>query len=246
MGRHSSEGGLTRLELLSLLGAVALLAGLALPLLANTPQRSDRVVCISNLQRIGQAFHAWGMDHEDRMFWNVEWSDQGTKYTGGGPAPPWAGQQVRPYFQYAWVSNELIVPKILVCPADTSKHAAVNWGFTDPAGGFRHSNQQENSISYDLWLHSGPGRPSASMCSDRNLSYDGISSACSTGITPTREVRPASTVVEWLPSIHPTNGNVLLYDGRVAQVDTAGVRQLLLDSASASTNGEQEHYLFPQ
>ena len=56
--RPACEWGLTRLELVAVLASLALVAALAFPVLANTRQRSDRVVCISNLQRIGQAFHA--------------------------------------------------------------------------------------------------------------------------------------------------------------------------------------------
>jgi len=234
---------LTRLELVAVLASLALVAALAFPVLANTRQRSDRVVCISNLQRIGQAFHAWAIDHDDRMMWAVDARSEGTMVPPGGPQPPWNGLQNLAWFQYSWISNELVFPQYLVCPADTSKHPARNWGSTDPSNGYRHNNQQNNSISYDLWLHASPAKPSGFLCSDRNLSYDAFSSSCSTGVAPAWEIQPGTTVAAWSASIHPTNGNVLLFDGSVAQVDTAGLRKLLL--TYPATNAEPEHYLSP-
>jgi competence protein ComGC len=242
--RSSQERGLTRVEVLAVLAALVLLACVALPALANTRQRSDRLACVSNLRRIGQAFHAWAADHGDRMMWVVPSTEEGTTWPPGSPPPPWGGLQNLAYFQYSWISNQLVSPKYLVCPADASKRVARNWGSTDPNGGFRHNNQQNNSVSYSLGLHAWPERPEGFMAGDRNFGYDAVVTTCSTGITPTREIQPATTVAAWLPTIHGTNGNLLLYDGRVEQVDTSGLRKVFLKYAPQGA--EPEHYLFPQ
>ena len=64
--------------------------------------------------------------------------NEGTKVMSAATPPPWNGLQNLNWFQFSWVSNELNSPKVLVCASDKQKHAAENWGSTDPTGGFRH------------------------------------------------------------------------------------------------------------
>src|SRR6266567_4918374 len=53
--RPRGGDGFTARELIAVLGALALLAAVAGPLLANAKLRSQRTVCVNNLARIGRA-----------------------------------------------------------------------------------------------------------------------------------------------------------------------------------------------
>jgi len=224
-----------------MLAVLALLACVTLPALANSRTRSERASCISNLRQIGQAFNTWEASHGDRTPWFTPWQEEGVYVAyGSTPLPPWYGLQNIAWFQYSWVSNELVLPKYLACPSDSSKVVASNWG-TDPAGGFRHSNFQNKSISYTISLH--PKEPGSILAGDRDFGYDYLSDTCSAGLAPVRTIQPWQTMTAWQGTLHEGNGNLLFYDGSVEQVDTAAFRKVLL--RNGNDNGT-EHYLYPQ
>ena len=237
------ERGLTRVEVVAMLAALALLASVALPALANTRSRSERVNCISNLRHIGQALNSWAANHGDRMPWLTPSQEEGVLVTSGSPPPIWNGLQNQLWFHYSWVSNELVLPQYLVCPSDISKVVARNWGSSDPTGGFRYNIFQNNSVSYTLGLHAVADRPQSILAGDRDFGYDALSTTCVTGIVPVREIQPATTTATWQGKLHGGNGNLVLLDGSVEQVDNAGLRKVLLRYPPQDSGGE--HFLNP-
>jgi prepilin-type N-terminal cleavage/methylation domain-containing protein len=257
MNKHQKRrAAFTLIELLVVIAIIAILAALLLPALAKAKARAQRIACVSNMKQISLAFIVWVHDNEkNNLPFRVDWQDEGTRYVGGTPAPIWAGQQNRPYFQFAWVSNQLESPKVLVCPSDKPKHQAHNWGSTDPTGGFRHSNQQEKSLSYDLWMDGGWVNNSLSfenaqdhiLTTDRNLGDDGIAGTCSSGITPVRQVaaRPPTGIVRWKVEKdygHGLGGNVGLLDGSITQVNNNQLDDLFRRADDVG----YAHYMFPQ
>ena len=98
-----------------------ILAGLLLPALARAKSKAQRIHCSNNLKQVGLSFRTWGIDHADRFPFNVPAQEGGTlefcaRGTDGFDANAWRHLQV--------LSNELSTPKILVCPADSSKQPA--------------------------------------------------------------------------------------------------------------------------
>src|SRR5439155_12737122 len=66
---------------------------------ANEPRsKAQSIACINNLKQIGLAARVWAKDNYDIL------------------PPNWLS-----------MSNELSTPKVLVCPADTTRTAAENW-----------------------------------------------------------------------------------------------------------------------
>ncbi len=225
--RRGKAEAFSRLELVVILGVLGLLAVLALPAVANTKARAERAACVNNLSRIGQAFDTWASSRLDLYPMYVSYSGS---VDGGTRSHP-SGLQNNIYFQFAWVSNELRTPKILVCPSDPTRRLASSWGFNS-AGGFIHPNYQNNAVSYILGhptLDSGRGI----LSGDRNITGSQYTVGCSTGIAPIRSIPvPPPLNGIWDADIHVNTGNLLFNDGSVEQTDHAGFRHSLTNQAS--------------
>lgn len=204
-----------RLEALALLGAIALLTLVALPLPAGNRLRSDRVVCANNLRQISAAMQLWANDHGDLFPQEVAVSD------GGTSMHPLA---VNVWLHFSWISNELGSAQVLFCPSDQGRPAR---DFSaDPTGGYLNPNFANRSTSY-LLSHARQFQPTDLLAADRNVGSDQA-----TGCSRFRSARgvilqqppPLSSRFEWTPELHNGGGNLLLFDGRVVEVPTGGLR----------------------
>ncbi len=61
--RRRTCAGFTLVELLVVIGVIALLIGVAFPVLKPALSKSKRVVCLSNLRQLGVGFQAYRDDH---------------------------------------------------------------------------------------------------------------------------------------------------------------------------------------
>jgi hypothetical protein len=223
----------TRVEVLTIMGALVLLTCTTLAGLTNQRGRFDRVACLNNLRMIGQAFQAWGNDHGGETPWWV---------------PPPQGNYNKPLFgetwyQFSWISNQLGSPKILVCPTDWNRRIATNWGMSTE-GGFLHSSYRNNGLSYLVGLEARADRPTVVLSGDSNLRYDG-KYFCSLGLANCWAIntRPLSPYLAWTNRLHQLSGNLLLNDGRVLQTTNAGLRAAFANQGF-DDNG-QWHFLTP-
>jgi type II secretory pathway pseudopilin PulG len=111
---------------------IAVLAGLALPALAKAKARAQSIVCINNLKQIGLAFRIYANDHQDRFPFNP--AGKATKPAGLGE-----GASSDPVTVFEALANELVTPRLLICPADPRKHPATGFGTLQPS-----------NVSYEL------------------------------------------------------------------------------------------------
>lgn len=249
--RSPSQAGFTRMELLATAMALILLALVALPLLASTSTRSDRVACLNNLRVIGRAFQSWGQDHGDRTPWNTTYCEGGTKVLPQNscneppPAILTSGLQNNLWFQLMWVSNELSSPKYLADPSDARVRAAQDWG-TDPNTGFLHANFRNLATSYFIGLHATAEFHDSALSGDRNVQTT-LSSACALGIQPVATITSQPTVPArlWQNGPHGWSGNVLRFDGVVEQADDSALGRRIFPAGSVDDNGSQ-HFMLPQ
>jgi prepilin-type N-terminal cleavage/methylation domain-containing protein len=61
------NGGFTLVELLVVIGIIAILVAILLPSLARAQESSRRVNCLSNLRHVHQAFMLYALDHHDQV-----------------------------------------------------------------------------------------------------------------------------------------------------------------------------------
>lgn len=85
--------GFTLVELLVVIGIIALLVSILMPTLSRAKIQANTAKCLSNLRQIGQAFHLYANDHKDAwpvvrqdlpepgtVTRNLYWTDMLTKY----------------------------------------------------------------------------------------------------------------------------------------------------------------------
>jgi prepilin-type processing-associated H-X9-DG protein/prepilin-type N-terminal cleavage/methylation domain-containing protein len=65
--RNRTITGFTLVELLVVIGIIALLMGLLLPALGRAREAARRSTCLSNIRQIGQAFAAYVSEHKGRL-----------------------------------------------------------------------------------------------------------------------------------------------------------------------------------
>ena len=147
--------GFTRVELLVVIVVVALLAVLLLPILAVAKRKSARVGCANGLKQTGIAFRLWESDNGDKYPMQVILTNSETMrlVTNG-----------KTYLLWQTMSNELNTPKILHCPNDNQRTAAVSF-FQD----FSDAN-----ISYFVSLDAAENYPQMILDGDDNLAVDGV------------------------------------------------------------------------
>jgi len=255
---RSRKAGFTLPEVLAVVGIIIIMVALLLPARPKRGRGPCGVACVSNMKQTTLAFIVWMHDNEKANFpFRVDWRNGGTRYSGDDSAPAWAGQQNRLFFQYAWLSNQLENPKLLVCPSEKQKRVAVNWSSTDPHSGFLHGNQRDNSVSYNLWMDGGYINGTLSfenaqdqiLLSDRHLTDDGQSTSCSSGISPVKQIvsQPNPTgKVRWKAEKnfgHGVVGSLGLLDGSVASVNQSELGELF---RRGDADAGVLHYMFPQ
>ena len=204
--RQKRAEGFTFVELLAVLGTVALLLAMAVPLLAGNRANSDRAVCQSNLRQIGRAFSMWADDHGGKFPF-------GTPVAEGGVSDHSLGNNV--WFQFFVIRAELGTPRILVCPSDPEKKPAMDWT-TSTNGGFNAPRARNGAISYLLPLSSLQA-PRGLLSLDRNVTPTSPNSGgCSGGYQGVPTLDYTSPILDWNERLHNKSGNLLFNDGSVA------------------------------
>jgi hypothetical protein len=154
LGRTGRQQALTALELLMVIACLLIVAALLLPALIHSQARPSKINCTNNLKQIGLSCRTWGLDNNDHYPAQVSVTNGGSmELVQSGVA----------YIHFEVLSNELSTPKVLICPEDNTRTAAVNW-----------LSMTDTNLSYFYCPDAADTLPQGFLAGDDNLKLNGM------------------------------------------------------------------------
>jgi prepilin-type processing-associated H-X9-DG protein len=195
--RIAGRRAFTLIEIIVIIGVIALLACVLLPSLAYQRRHAKADACKDNLKQIGVAFRTSALDCGDAY---------PTRVTLGNGGAKERVEQGQVFFTFLVMSNEIGAPKVLACPQDSGKAAATGFNCA-----FSNTN-----VSYFVGIDAEDTFPQMFLTGDRNLAFNGR--ALGAGLF---DWTSDKTHLSWTKAIHNEHGNIGLADGSVQFLDSA-------------------------
>jgi hypothetical protein len=199
--RSQDAEAFTRVELIVVVGLIALMAAFDLAGIPRMKQKARRIQCTDNLKQLGLACRTWAIDNA------TESSPQVTTNRQGAHGPL---SSMEAFCNFQAISNLVGSPKVLVCPADARVPA------TDFGPGFSNTN-----LSYFVGLDADETSPQMFLYGDRNLT-NGL--PIQEGVLLLVPNRPLG----WTQGLHYPQGNIALGDGSVQGWASARLSELVV------------------
>ena len=141
---------------------VAVLLGMLLPG-SKAPGRAQRIACVNNLKQVGLAFHLWANDHEEMFPLQVSTNAGGTREFLKGP---------NVFLHFQIMTNELVTPKILFCPAESDSTRCMADTFSKPVSNrdkWRIPFTGNTNVSYFVGVDSVTTNGEMFLSGDHNI-----------------------------------------------------------------------------
>ena len=198
---HCRGRAFTLIEMLCVIGIIAILAAMLLPTLNKGKAGARRIQCVGNLKQMGIAFNMFAHDHRGRFPMQLPAKE------GGSEEFVKSGYSVTGEFYFSFrhfqpLSNVLVSTKLLVCPSDLAR---------SPAASFARLNN--TNLSYFVGVSAEPGNVNSILSGDGNLANDRTR-------TPSIFKPEPGGTVRWTRELHQFKGNLLYADGHVDEVNS--------------------------
>jgi prepilin-type N-terminal cleavage/methylation domain-containing protein len=115
-GKSREPGGFTLVELLVVIGIIALLISILLPALSQTRESANRIKCSSNLRQAGQAFQLFANEHDGWLPSNMLNVSRNATQITGWTDPWWASYMDAGDYQHM-AERYRLKPEIFTCPS---------------------------------------------------------------------------------------------------------------------------------
>ena len=204
----------TLIEVLVIVVSIVVIVCFLIPGITRERANQKQKQCMNNLRQTGTSFRLWADDVSQNHYpmWHP--------FAQGGSRDALTNGEVFRHFQC--LSNELVMPALLTCPADTRL----------PATSFR--SLQNSNISYFVGVDADESDPRLALAGDRNWEVNG--SAVPTGLVTVT----TNSGIAWTKDMHRDSGNVTLADGSVQKFTSSQLRQWLVDAVThESTNSQR-------
>ena len=194
--RSQTHGAFSLIELLLVIGIIAMLAAMLMPTFAKAQARSKRIQCVGNLKELGTAFNLFANDHHGQFPMQIPTTDGGTQEF----TTSFSQFSANTYRHFQAISRDLSATKIVTCPMD--KHLpAADW-----------ASLSNSNVSYFVWLSALPTVTVDPLAGDRNIGWTGV-------IPP--DLKTLGDTCFWETNIHVSCGNIVFADTHVELLDNA-------------------------
>jgi prepilin-type N-terminal cleavage/methylation domain-containing protein/prepilin-type processing-associated H-X9-DG protein len=197
------QAAFTLIEVLLVIAIIGILVALLLPSLSKAQMRGKRVQCVNNLKQIGLAFQTYAHDHNDKYPMQVSTNSGGTmEFVTAAERP--SGSFYFAFRHFQSISNELLDPRLLICPADTRSAAAT------------FAALQNENVSYFVAPLAQAGESDSIVAGDRNITgaWSSRGSVLRIG---------SDNFVGWTHELHDGQGNILFGDAHVDLLNGQGL-----------------------
>jgi prepilin-type N-terminal cleavage/methylation domain-containing protein/prepilin-type processing-associated H-X9-DG protein len=188
--RSRDKQAFTLVELLMVIGIIAVLASLLLVSLASAKAKSRQTACLNNLRQLGLGFGSFALNQDGKYPADIP--------TNLGGSMEFKQSLVisnttfsRDFHHFAAVSNEVPTVKVMTCPADRTRRPARDYG-----------SFGNDALSYWVNVRATPYATASMLAGDWNVHAIGAR---------TNEI----VAIDFGKEVHQRKGSVLFADGRV-------------------------------